>query len=100
MSEPLFTYTVRGWQRQVTPKGAKGWLALSAYVGLVIALGFTLLPWLLARSEWLVIAYLTAVGLLTWAFIAWAISRSERIDLDMSARELAEFRDWKRRGKR
>lgn len=100
MSEPLFTYTKRGMNRQVVPKGAKGWVALIGFVLLVVSLGFTLLPWLLQRSEWLAIAYFTFVALLTWGFIAWAISRSERIDLEMSAGELAEFREWKRRGKR
>jgi hypothetical protein len=78
VSEPWFTYSRRGISRQVTPRNLKGWLSLLAFILLITLPGVTLLPWLLERSQWLVVPYLTMIGLVTWGFIAWAIGKSER----------------------
>lgn len=99
MREPLFAYTKRGLSRQIVPLNAKGWLALVLFILVIIAPAF-LLPWLLERSPWLLVPQLAFVLVVTFGFMRWAISRSRRIDLDVSASELAEFREWKRRGKR
>lgn len=99
MDDPWFTYFRGRGKMQITPRNAKGWAALIVFILLVTAPGIGL-PFLLERSQWLLVPYLVFILALTIAFIRFAIARSERIDLDMSAKDLAEFREWKRRGKR
>lgn len=99
MDDPWFTYFRGRGKMQITPRNAKGWAALIAFILLITAPG-ALLPLLLKRGPWLLLPYLLFVFGLSFAFIRFAIARSERIDLDMTAAELEEFRAWKRRGKR
>lgn len=99
MDDPWFTtYRGRG-KLQITPRNGKGWAAL---VGFIVAVTLPSLGvgWLVERSAWLLVPFLAFILLLTIAFIRWAMAHSEVVNLDMTARELAEFREWKRRGKR
>jgi hypothetical protein len=99
MEEPWFTYFRGRGRMQITPRNAKGWAALILFVVLVSVPAILLGP-MLERSLWLLVPYLALLAALTFGFIRFAIAKSERVDLDMSASELAEFRAWKRRGKR
>ena len=99
MDEPWFTYFRGRGRMQITPRNAKGWAALVVFVLLVSAPAFAL-ELILERSPWLLAPYFALLAVLTVAFIRFAISKSEQVDLDMSASELEEFRAWKRRGKR
>lgn len=99
MDEPWFTYFRGRGKMQITPRNAKGWATLILFVVLVSVPAIVLGP-LLERSLWLLVPYLALVAVLTFGLIRFAIAKSERIDLDMSASELEEFRAWKRRGKR
>ena len=99
MEDPWFTYFRGRGRMQITPRNAGGWAALLGFILLVTLPGLAL-PLALQRSEWLIVPYLVLVALLTFGFIRWAITKSELVDLDLSARDLAEFREWKRRGKR
>jgi hypothetical protein len=99
MDEAWFTYFRGRGKMQITPRNGKGWAALAAYVAMVVMPAAFLGP-VRERSLWLLVPYLTLLAVLTFAFIRFAIARSERIDLNMSAAELEEFRAWKRRGKR
>ena len=99
MDEPWFTYFRGRGRMQITPRNAKGWMALLGFILLVTLPGIGL-PWGLRRSEWLIVPYLVLVAMITFGFIRWAISKSERVDLNMTAAELDEFRRWKERGKR
>ncbi|GAA4009253.1 hypothetical protein GCM10022280_02590 [Sphingomonas swuensis] len=99
MEDPWFTYFRGRGRIQITPRNAKGWATLVGFVVLVSVPAIFLSP-LLNRGLWMLVPFLTLLALLTFGFIRFAISKSERIDLDMSASELEEFRAWKRRGKR
>jgi hypothetical protein len=100
MEEPWFTYWVRpGGKRNINPRNAKGWAALAIFVVLVTIPSFFLDPWL-NRNKWLLVPYIAGIGLVTFGFIRFAIAKSERVELDLTPDELAEFRAWKRRGKR
>jgi hypothetical protein len=99
MDEPWFTYFRGRGKMQITPRNAKGWATLVLFVVLVSVPAVLLGP-MLERSLWLLVTYLALVAVLTFGFIRFAIAKSERIDLDMSASELEEFRAWKQRGKR
>jgi hypothetical protein len=99
MDEPWFTYFRGRGKMQITPRNAKGWATLVLFV-LLVSVPAVLLGPMLERSLWLLVPYLVLVAGLTFGFIRFAIAKSERIDLDMSASELEEFRAWKRRGKR
>lgn len=99
MEEPWFTYYRGRGKMQITPRSAKGWAALGAFALLVAGVGLALGPWL-DRSAWLFVPFLAGIAVLTFGFIRFAIAKSERVDLDMTAKELEEFRAWKRRGKR
>jgi hypothetical protein len=99
MDEPWFTYFRGRGKMQITPRNAKGWATLVLFV-LLVSVPAVLLGPMLERSLWLLVPYLVLVAGLTFGFIRFAIAKSERIDLDMSASDLEEFRAWKRRGKR
>ena len=99
MEDPWFTYFRGRGRMQITPRNAEGWAALLGFILLVTLPGLAL-PWVLQRSQWLIVPYLVLDALLTFGFIRWAITKSELVDFDLSARDLAEFREWKRRGKR
>lgn len=99
MDDPWFTY-VRGRGRmQIAPRNAKGWAALIVFVVLVTVFSI-FIDRLLERSLWLLVPWFALLAVLTFGFIRFAIGKSERIDLDMDAKEIEEFRAWKRRGKR
>lgn len=99
MDGPWFTYFRGRGKMQITPRNAKGWAALVAFVGMVSGPAILVGPYL-DRSPWLFVPFFAGLAVLTFVFIRFAIAKSERIDLDMSASELEEFRAWKRRGKR
>ena len=99
MDEPWFTYFRGRGRMQITPRNAKGWAALILFV-VIISVPSFFIERLLDRSLWLLAPWFAVLAMLTFAFIRFAIAKSERIDLDMSAKELEEFRAWKRRGKR
>jgi hypothetical protein len=99
MEDPWFTYFRGRGKMQITPRNAKGWAALILFVVLV-SLPAILLGPMLERSLWLLVPCLTLLAVVTFGFIRFAVGKSERVDLDMSASEQAEFRAWKRRGKR
>lgn len=99
MDEPWFTYFKGRGKMQITPRNAKGWAALIAFV-ILVTVPSIFIDRLIERSLWLLVPWFGLLAVLTFAFIRFAIAKSERIDLDMSAKELAEFRAWKRRGKR
>ena len=99
MNEPWFTYLRGRGRMRIAPRNAKGWAALIAFVVLVTVPSL-FIDRLLERSLWLLAPWFAVLALLTFGFIRFAISKSERVDLDMSATELEEFRAWKRRGKR
>lgn len=99
MDEPWFTYFRGRGRMQITPRNAKGWAALVGFILLVTAPAL-LLETMLEQSLWLLAPFLALLAAITVGFVRFAISKSERIDLDMSASELEEFRAWKRRGKR
>lgn len=99
MEEPWFTYYRGRWTMQITPRNGKGWAALLVFAALVTIPAIIAGPWI-ERSLWLLIPFLAFLAVLTAGFIRFAIAKSERIDLDMSAKELEEFRAWKRRGRR
>nr|WP_314446271.1 hypothetical protein [uncultured Sphingomonas sp.] len=99
MDEPWFTYFRGRGRLQITPRNAKGWGALVSFVLVIAGPAMLVSPWL-ERSPWLLLPFFASLAALTFGFIRFAIAKSERVDLDMSARELEEFRAWKRRGKR
>lgn len=99
MDDPWFTYFRGRGKMQITPRSGKGWAAVIAFTLAVTVPAFGL-PWAIGRSPWLLVPYLLLTLLLTVAFVRWAITKSERVDLTMTAAELAEFNEWKRRGKR
>ena len=99
MDEPWFTYFRGRGRMRITPRNGKGWATLIVFL-LSVTLPGLALPLLLQRSGWMLMPYLTFVLLVSVVFVRFALARSERIDLDMSAKELEEFRAWKRRGKR
>lgn len=99
MEDPWFVYFRGRGKMQITPRNAKGWAALAGFVILVSVPSYFIGP-LFDHSLWLIAPYLILLAALTFVFIRFAIARSERVDLDMSASELEEFRAWKRRGKR
>ena len=99
MEEPWFTYFRGRGKMQITPRSVKGWAALGSFALVVTGIAVTVGPWL-DRSLWLLAPFFAAISLLTFGFIRFAIAKSERVDLDMSAKEMEEFRAWKRRGKR
>lgn len=99
MDEPWFTYFRGRGRMQITPRTAKGWAALAFFVLVVSGPAILLGPWL-ERSPWLLVPFFAALAALTFGFIRFALAKSERVDLDMSAKDLEEFRAWKRRGKR
>lgn len=99
MEEPWFTYFRGRGKMQITPRNAKGWVALLSFVLVVSGPAILVSPHL-DRNMWLLVPFLAGIGILTFGFIRFAIAKSERVDLDMSAKELEEFRAWKRRGKR
>ncbi|UUR07194.1 hypothetical protein [Sphingomonas glaciei] len=99
MDDPWFTYYRGRGRMQITPRNAKGWAALVAFVGVVTGPALLVSPHL-DRNPWLFVPFFSGVALLTFVFIRLAIAKSERVDLDMSAKDLEEFRAWKRRGKR
>lgn len=99
MDDPWFTYFKGRGKMQISPRNGKGWIATIVFVVLVSAPSLLLAPFL-ERSLWLLAPFFLLLGLIVFAFVRFAIARSERIDLTMTARELEEFREWKRRGKR
>ena len=99
MDDPWFTYFRGRGRMQITPRNAKGWAAVVAFVVLITLPGFAM-EWAIARSPWLIVTLVIVMLLLTIAFVRFSISKSERVDLDMTAAELDEFRRWKGRGKR
>ena len=99
MDEPWFTYFRGRGKMQVTPRNAKGWAALVSFVLVLTGPALLVSPYL-DRKPWLFVPFFAGLALLTFGFIRFAIAKSERVDLDMSAKELEEFRAWKRRGKR
>ena len=95
--EPLFNYYRGGWQMQLVPRNGKGWASLAIFMVVILA---PTLPMALIGDDislWLVGVYVLLTIVVTILWIRWAISRSERIDLDQVARDQAEFREWKRR---
>ena len=99
MDDPWFTYFRGRGKLQITPRNAKGWATLIAFVGVVSGPAIMVGPYL-EGNPWLFVPFFAGVAVLIFGFIRFAIGKSERIDLDMSAKELEEFRAWKRRGKR
>ena len=99
MGDPWFTYFRGRGKMQITPRNAKGWAALVVYV-VLIAVPAALAGPYLERSLWLLMPFLAFLAIMTVGFTRFAIAKSERVDLDMSAKEQAEFRAWKQRGKR
>lgn len=99
MDEPWFTYFRGRGKMQITPRNAKGWAALILFVILVSVPAILFEP-MLERSLWLLVPFLVLLAILTFGFVRFAIAKSERVDLDVSASELEEFRAWKRRGRR
>lgn len=99
MDDPWFTYYRGRGRMQITPRNAKGWAAVIAFV-VMITLPALALEWVIARSPWLIVPYVAVMLLLTVAFVRFSIGKSERVDLNMTAAELDEFRRWKERGKR
>ena len=99
MDDPWFTYFRGRGRMQVTPRNGKGWAALAAFVLVVTGAAIVIGP-SIDRDPWLFVPFLVGMALLTIGFIRFAIGKSERVDLDMSAKELEEFRAWKQRGKR
>lgn len=97
MDEPLFTYYRGRWKMQLTPRNGKGLAALLTFIA-VLTLPAIALGWLIEQSPWLLIPCLLAILAVTLLFIRWAISRSERIDLDEISRDYADYKEWKRRG--
>lgn len=99
MDDPWFTYFRGRGRMQITPRNAKGWAAVVVFV-VLITLPALALEWAIARSPWLIVPFVAVMLLLTIAFVRFSISKSERLDLNMTAAELDEFRRWKKRGKR
>ena len=97
MDDPWFTYFRGRGKMQITPRNGKGWAALIVFVLLLTAPAL-LLPWLVEISPWLLVPYLVLITAIVILFIRWAISRSERIDLDEMSRDYADYKKWKRRG--
>ena len=99
MDDPWFNYFRGRGRLHVTPRNAKGWLATILFV-VGITLPALAVPWLVVISLWLLVPHFVLILLAVFLFVRWAKGRSQVIDLDEIGRDYAEFREWKKRGRR
>jgi hypothetical protein len=95
--EALFTYYRGRGRMQVVPRNTKGWVSLVIYLAIILA---PTLPMALLGddiSPWIIASYLLLTLVITILYLRWAISRSQRVDLDDIDRNYPDYLEWKRR---
>ncbi len=99
----LFVCVKSGWAMSFTPIGWAGWKALGWWTLSLLPITGVFLAFIAADPSppieaVLIVAYLAALGLWTWALIRWMLPRSDVIAAS-EVRELKRQRDW-RNGRR